>query len=571
METGSGLVESVVELGESPVTAPHLLVELPPWHQVFRRNLLDLLRPQQNPPLRLASKPAAFWPDVFVQSYLPWRRFGESTLYHGLALLMLWGASIIWFRRPQVVMRPVFSHEDVIFYRASELLPPLNTGGMRPKQSVKGDPALAPQPIISVPREADNRRQTIVAPPKLKLDHDVPLPNVVAWSKVAPAAPITATERTVLSKAQSLTAQVVEPPPDVKLASSRDVMRSLQPAAVQPSPDVDPATPRRIGDLNIAPTQVIAPAPQLAVAPQRASAAQTGLGSAAAVVPPPPSVSGTGVSRTGGRLIALSVHPAMASAPVDPPAGNRRGSFAATPQGKANASGTPDIKGNGSAAGSGNGGSTDVPPGLFVGAGADAKTSAVGGNGQGHGTSNGSGASSGPSAQPKDSVLMAKVTPPRVSGTPHGGEAIAGGNESEVEKKVFGDRKFYAMTLNIPNLNSAGGSWIIHFAELNEDGKNDSKGELIAPAATAMSDPAYPLELMKEHIQGTVTLYAVIGSDGSVTDVRVLNGVDDRLDQYAREALARWHFRPASKNGSPVALEAVVKIPFRPVRTRSSF
>jgi protein TonB len=76
---------------------------------------------------------------------------------------------------------------------------------------------------------------------------------------------------------------------------------------------------------------------------------------------------------------------------------------------------------------------------------------------------------------------------------------------------------------------------------------------------------------MKQHVQGTVTLYAMIGSDGSVSDVRVLNGVDDRLDQYAREALTRWHFRPATKNGNPVALEAVVKIPFHAGRTRPSF
>jgi protein TonB len=86
-----------------------------------------------------------------------------------------------------------------------------------------------------------------------------------------------------------------------------------------------------------------------------------------------------------------------------------------------------------------------------------------------------------------------------------------------------------------------------------------------------MSDPAYPLELMKQHVQGTVTLYAVIGSDGSVSGVRVLNGIDDRLDQYASEAFTRWHFRPASKNGAPVALAAVVRIPFHPARARSAF
>ena len=567
METGSGLLESVVDLGNSPVAAPTLLVELPPWHRVFRRNLLDLLRPQAQPPLRLASKPATFWPDVFVPSHLPWRRFLESSLYHGIAFLMLWGASVIWFRRPQIAMHPVFTHEDVIYYQASELLPPLDTGGAHPKQSVKGDPAYAPQPIISVPREADNRRQTIVTPPKVKLDHDVPLPNVVAWQRTLPAAPITATERATLSKTPTLDAPVVAPPPDVKLASSRNAIRSLQPAVVEPSPVMD-STTRRPGDLNIAPAQVVAPAPQLAVEAQRVPLARNGLGSAAAVVPPPPSVSGSGTATSGSRLIALGIHPSVGSAPVDPPTGNRRGSFAATPQGKAGAAGTPDIVGEGRNSGAGNGkaSSTDVPTGLYVGAGADPKTSAVGGNGQGNGNGGNGSGSRGPS---KDSVLMAKATPPRVSSTSRPTETASSNGESELEKKVFGDRKFYAMTVNIPNLNSAGGSWVIHFAELSQDNKD--KADLTAPTATAMSDPAYPLELMKQHVQGTVTLYAVIGSDGSVSNVRVLNSVDDRLDQYASEALARWHFRPASKNGNPVALEAVVKIPFRPSRMRSNF
>ena len=551
METGSGLVEPMVDLGESPVGAPILLVELPPWYQVFRRNLLDLLHPQQQPPLRLASKPAKFWPDVFVQSHLPWRRFLESALYHGLAFLALWAASLIWMRRPQMVTRPAFSHEDVIYYQASELLPQLDTGGVHRKKSVKSDPAYAPQPIISVPREADNRRQTIVAPPRLKLDHDVALPNVVSWTKAPPAVPIAATERTVLPKTPELNTPVVEPPPDVKLASSRKAMRSLQPAVVAPTPVVDAASTRRLGDLNIARTQVIAPAPQLAVEAQRVPTAQTGLGNAPGVVPPPPSVSGAGIgiSSSGRRLIALGIHPALASAPLDPPSGNRRGSFAATPQGKAGAAGTPDAVGSGhsSSGGSGKGGSADAPEGLYVGAGAGPKTSAVGGNGQG----NGSGGNSSGKSSPKDSVLMAKVTPPRVSAPQRQTETPSGNSESEVEKKVFGGRKFYSMTLNIPNLNSAGGSWVIHFAELNEGPEKDKdKGDLVAPTATAMSDPAYPLELMKQHVQGTVTLYVVIGSDGSVSDVRVLNSVDDRLDEYASEALARWRFRPASKTGT---------------------
>ncbi|HEV2714999.1 MAG TPA: energy transducer TonB, partial [Terriglobales bacterium] len=101
--------------------------------------------------------------------------------------------------------------------------------------------------------------------------------------------------------------------------------------------------------------------------------------------------------------------------------------------------------------------------------------------------------------------------------------------------------------------------------------ENSDKSELSAPVAMEKVDPAYPLEVMRHNVQGTVTLYAVIYSDGSVGNVRVLRGVDDRLDEYARAALSRWRFHPATKNGNAVALEAVVVIPFRAVRRKSEF
>jgi TonB family protein len=121
------------------------------------------------------------------------------------------------------------------------------------------------------------------------------------------------------------------------------------------------------------------------------------------------------------------------------------------------------------------------------------------------------------------------------------------------------------MTLNMPNLNSSGGSWVIRFSELKEDA---TKGALLAPEATHKVDPGYPIELIRQNVQGTVTLRAVIHSDGRVSDVKVLNSPDERLDAYAQAAFERWHFRPGMKNGNVVALEAVISIPFR---IRSSF
>lgn len=136
---------------------------------------------------------------------------------------------------------------------------------------------------------------------------------------------------------------------------------------------------------------------------------------------------------------------------------------------------------------------------------------------------------------------------------------------TDVDRQVFGVRRVYSMTLNMPNLNSAGGSWVIRFSELSESAE---KSALIAPEATHKVDPGYPIELIRQNVHGTVTLRAVIQQDGKVSEVKVLSSPDDRLDPYAQAAFARWQFRPGLKNGSAVPLEAVVSIPFR---IRSSF
>jgi TonB family protein len=267
---------------------------------------------------------------------------------------------------------------------------------------------------------------------------------------------------------------------------------------------------------------------------------------------------GLGSSRTGGgQVIALSVRPAPPNAAAAIPAGNRRGTFAAGPQGKPEAAGTPDVSagkgqpGSGVSQGQGNGNvagsaknANGAPSGLLVGAGPKGSTASTVAGGS-------------------DNKLTANVTPPRLTTGHNPAKVVSPENATALERKIFGDRKFYSMTLNLPNLNSSGGSWVFRFAEL---GASKQPGELNGPSAIQTTDPAYPMELMRKNVQGTVTLYAVIHDDGTVGEVRVLDGVNDRLDEYARAALLQWHFRPATKNGNNVTVEAVVRVPFKPFR-----
>lgn len=520
-----------------PLAAPKLIVELEPAYEVFRGNLRDLFWPEKQPRLRVTSWPGKFWPDVFVQRPLPWRGFAQSVAVHILVIAVLLAVSQLGPQLPRAVQPAPFSSKDVVYYAASEYLPPLNTRAASKHVAQKGDPAHAPQPIISVPPEADNRTQTIVVPPKVRIDHEVPLPNLVAWSEAAPAVPLSATVRSTTDfKLPSLPAQVVAPSPEIS-RSGIDRTPMMLGSVVAPPPDVAPAFTRKLGDLNIGHSEAVAPAPQLAMTEQRMRSRGQPLENGA-VVPPPPSTQGTTAS--SGRLIALGIHPAAPEGPVNPPLGNRRGTFAATPEGSAGAAGTPESKNGGSFSASTSGKSANgIPSGLQVG-----------------------------TARPaNDSRLVADARQPHVGDVATRPPVQLSDNPTALEREVFKGKKSYSMTLNMPNLNSAGGSWVIHFAELKEG----DEGNLAAPVAVQKVDPGYPMELMRHNIAGTVMLYAVIRSDGSVGDVRVLRGVDDRLDEYAKAALAHSRFSPATRNGTAVPLEAVVMIPFRPVRNKPAF
>jgi len=138
---------------------------------------------------------------------------------------------------------------------------------------------------------------------------------------------------------------------------------------------------------------------------------------------------------------------------------------------------------------------------------------------------------------------------------------------------ILGPKRIYTLNVNAPNMASATGSWVLQFAELNEEAGNrevpltslrtDPLTDLAGPVPLRKVDPKYPPALVSARVQGDVILYAIIRKDGSVDSIQVVKGIEPRLDQNAMEALARWKFRPAERRGDPVELEAVVTIPFR--------
>lgn len=433
-------------------------------------------------------------------------------------------------------------------------------------------PAIA-APVVPPPPELARTIERRASP--------LPQPSVV------PPPPNTAR---ALERAASPLSQpsVIAPPPDVAKAANRTGPSLPQPRAVAPAPETTSALadlhvpgapqpavippPARtamvthpLGALNVAELQPGVAAPKLPVPAQQtetATVAGGGAGAggrigAAAVleaagdwtspVAAPPDFHTAGFGQPAGQMVALGLAPSAIRGPIAMPMGNRRGVFAAGPSGHVSASGAPAANSGGRAeAGTGaTDSSHDQLAGISVAPGAVPPANS--------GVPVVAAASSAPSLWAMASIPTSlRNLPPRA----HTDLPVA---PSQIERQVFGNKKFYSVTLNMPNLNSRSGSWVIRFAELNND---SAQGDLTAPVVVEKVDPAYPGILMREHITGTVTLYAVIAADGSVGEVRVLRGVDNRLDAAARDALRHCHFRPATKNGLAVALEAVIRIPF---------
>lgn len=73
--------------------------------------------------------------------------------------------------------------------------------------------------------------------------------------------------------------------------------------------------------------------------------------------------------------------------------------------------------------------------------------------------------------------------------------------------------------------------------------------------------PQYPPEAGRARIEGTVVLLAVIGTDGSVKDVRVENGLPI-LIQAAIDAVKQWRYKPYLVDGEPVEVDSRITINF---------
>ena len=534
---------------------PKLEVGWGSFHQGIGSSLAALLSRTAVPKNFLSG---GFFKASWIEGRIPRRALVAAALWHLVFIVMPF---------PQLPAKPrhhsAFDNAELTWSGPINDLPLLAMKSPRAKPSPRGEPE---KPIPTEGADAFHPRQRIFTDP-VRPTH----PRQTLINSAAPLEP----PKILPNLPNIVQLQQLPGPARPRLQISEESLAKLRPrehraATVTTAPPLDvPTFEQKLGDipLPVSPNTPARPKLELnaGVAPRVAPRAQSGDAG------PAPEVGAAQASATNGNpatFIALSATPAP-PAPVVPPQGNLAARISISPEGK-----QPGVPGGSPTGTPGSTGGTGGAPGSRGGTGTGngggknaLDVSISGGNPPANNGVSGLGGSAKISA-PSRSLITRPDSHPKVDDAPErtglpNFAALAPGAQPE---QVFASKKVYKMLVNMPNLNSGTGSWILNFSELrvNSDGPRIIPTDISGPVPVRKVDPKYPPSLISEHVEGEVVLYAVIRRDGSVDSIQLVRGIDEQLDENAMQALSQWKFHPAARQGSPVELEAIVHIPFHP-------
>ncbi len=560
--------EDLIKLPEPTEDYPlQILWEIPTIQRLMWQHLVEFfVRPSPTTvPRPITAQPAP------VEDWIVRRHFPGPSVMVALALHI----SLLF-----ISVNPVTQHafqklqelnqeQSIRYYKLSEYLPEVIS-----EESSQGLPKTAKripkhnQTIISNPPDTDNELQTIIQPgaPRAVDLAEIKLPNIISMKPqvVRPAEPPVPTLSPGVTNALDL---------------PRDLLIPIPPA-LPPKADVGK---RALSDIKIAESEVLNLQARLllkpnAEVPDVKSLPPMGFGNTFADVPVPkgPDAVPTVTPEIGHfakvdmpSLVVLSVDPAPPGKDIKVPYVSKAASF-----------GTEEGNGNG---GGGNGkpGSLNIPGITVQGGGLTDAGAAVVQTpklpqqmASNIPPSGRTARTAKPESSPKKSpdLVLPKLRRFSVEENPQGGlpgqvPGPPAGPSVPHEK----EKKIYTAYLNLANLSSRSGSWVMRFSEYDDPSLSASRtpaapsepeGELSAPRLVKSQHPRYPPSAMFDRVEGNVIVLAVIRKNGTVENVQVERSVDDRLAEAAVEALKHWVFFPSEKNGKPVDVLAEITIPF---------
>jgi len=108
----------------------------------------------------------------------------------------------------------------------------------------------------------------------------------------------------------------------------------------------------------------------------------------------------------------------------------------------------------------------------------------------------------------------------------------------------------------------------IHNISLGADTDKPDSGAQDSKAISVIKNPPpiYPLALKQKGISGRVVIEATVDVDGKISKAKVIESSDAVFSQAALKAIRQWAFRPATKNGQPIATKVQVPFAFKTIK-----
>lgn len=82
------------------------------------------------------------------------------------------------------------------------------------------------------------------------------------------------------------------------------------------------------------------------------------------------------------------------------------------------------------------------------------------------------------------------------------------------------------------------------------------------PTALKVAGPQYPQGWAPARVAGETQIAFIINAKGRTEQVQVVTATDEAFGDAAREAVLKWRFKAAKKDGKPVAVAIVQKVEF---------
>jgi Gram-negative bacterial TonB protein C-terminal len=395
-----------------------------------------------------------------------------------------------------------------------------------PDPPVSSAPKESPAAIVSKPSHPDNLHQTIyqsASPPNLTIKTDQKLPNVVIIGQ------------------------------DLQPIKPSYISSYARPAPIERKPFAEPAPP--ITNAN-SPNSAGVILPITDSNPHLMIPVVGGGGSPLART----ATTAQGPPSNAPDLVVIGDNPADASNLLSVPNGNRWGEFSIAPPGQPASPGDGVPGATNGKSGKDNNGATGKDSRGISGASGAAGPVDIGGAGDGASgmlASNLALSLVYPVAQPMTAIRRNTMV---VSAGPTGGGGL----------NVYGALncgKIYSIFLPMP-----GKTWPLQYCD-----RSSAQNGAAASARVGelrLEKPLVPPDVDLNHrydfkriavsapnVNKSIILKGVIEADGTVQKLIVYQGVSTELDEAARLAFSRWRFKPAMRDGKPVAVDILVGIP----------